>query len=269
MQLTVEHTTTYRFEVPRARVVQSHRMTPTSHAGQQVVSWSVVSEGASFGAGFIDGAGDRVTTMTLAGPVREVSIALQGTVETIDLSGVLRGHKETVAPDVYLRKTRTTAPGVSLAKLADRLRGQNPRTLEAAHQMADLVAATVAYTPGATHPDMTAAEVVDLGQGVCQDHAQVLIAVARMLGVPARYVTGYLFSDASGEAHEASHAWAELYVPDLGWVGFDAANKCCPDERYIRLGSGMDALDAAPIRGISLGGGEELLDISVNVAAQQ
>ncbi len=269
MHLTVEHTTTYSFESPRARVVQSHRMTPAASLCQQVARWEVTCDGAHFGADFTDGAGDHITTMTLAGPVTQLAIHVSGAVRTTDTAGVLRGHKEVVAPDVYLRKTRTTAPGVGLAKLADRLAEQDPRTLEAAHEMTNLVADTVVYTPGATDAQITAAEVVDLGHGVCQDQTQVLIAIARMLGVPARYVTGYLFSDAQGNAHEASHAWAELYVPDLGWVGFDATNRCCPDERYIRLGSGMDALDAAPIRGISLGGGAEMLDISVNVAAQQ
>jgi len=135
--------------------------------------------------------------------------------------------------------------------------------------MAALVAETIAYTPGATDQGMTAAEALELGQGVCQDHAQVLIAVARIQGIPARYVTGYLYADASGEAHEASHAWAELFVPDLGWVGFDPANACSPDDRYIRVGSGMDALDAAPIRGIILGGGDEKMDIQLSVSAQQ
>ncbi|MEM9228198.1 MAG: transglutaminase family protein [Pseudomonadota bacterium] len=269
MQLTVAHTTVYRFEKPRDRVVQSHRLQPASAASQKVNHWDVSCDGASFGASFVDGAGDWVSTMTLAGPVRELVIHVNGSVETTDTTGVLRGHREIVAPDVYLRKTRTTAPGVGLNKLAERLSGSHPHTLEGAHAMASLVADTVVYAPGVTHSQMTAAEVVELGRGVCQDHSQVLIAIARILGVPARYVTGYLFADASGASHEASHAWAELYVRDLGWVGFDAANQCCPDERYIRLGSGMDALDAAPIRGISLGGGKELLEIAVTVSAQQ
>ncbi|MEM9779792.1 MAG: transglutaminase family protein [Pseudomonadota bacterium] len=269
MHLTVDHATTYRFDAPRARVVQSHRLTPARAVNQQLKRWEVRCEGATFGARFTDGAGDEVSTMTAHGPVTELAIHVSGEVHTVDTAGVLKGHRETVAPGVYLRKTRTTAPGVALNKLAERLAGTDPHTLQGAHAMSDLVAEVVDYVPGVTHAEMTASEVVELGQGVCQDHSQVLIAIARILGVPARYATGYLFADASGDAHEASHAWAELYVEDLGWVGFDAANKCCPDERYIRLGSGMDALDAAPIRGISLGGGEESLDIAVTVSAQQ
>jgi len=88
-------------------------------------------------------------------------------------------------------------------------------------------------------------------------------------GLPARYVSGYLFADAQGVAHEAAHAWAEVYVAGLGWVGFDPANRCCPDDRYIRLGSGLDAQDAAPIRGIARGMGAESLDVTVAVQALQ
>ncbi len=75
--------------------------------------------------------------------------------------------------------------------------------------------------------------------------------------------------DDDGRTHEAAHAWAEICVPGLGWVGFDPANRCCPDDRYIRLGSGLDAQDAAPIRGIARGRGPKILDVTVAVQAVQ
>jgi transglutaminase-like putative cysteine protease len=96
-----------------------------------------------------------------------------------------------------------------------------------------------------------------------------VIAAARAAGVPARYVSGYLQADDTGLAHEASHAWAEVFVAGIGWIGFDPANRCCPDARYIRLGSGLDAQDAAPIRGISRGLGTESLEVTVAVQLQQ
>jgi transglutaminase-like putative cysteine protease len=119
----------------------------------------------------------------------------------------------------------------------------------------------------------SAAEAVALGEGVCQDHAHALIAAARTVGMPARYVSGYLHTDSEGNVHDAAHAWAELWVDTLGWVGFDPANRCCPDERYIRLGSGFDARDAAPIRGVAQGGvsatGTESMNVEVEVRAVQ
>ncbi|MHA3978069.1 transglutaminase family protein [Halovulum sp. GXIMD14794] len=271
MRLLVEHDTNYHFETPRRRVVQSHRLTPVDSDSQRILDWSVTVEGASFGAAFVDGAGNRVITMTLPGPVETMTVSVRGLVETTDTSGILRGMREQMTPLAYLRETWATAPGVGLIELAEALE-EDGCTLAAAHEMARLVAERIKYTPGATEHDNTAAEVVELGAGVCQDQAQVLIALARIKGMPARYVTGYMLSGGEDEANdrtEASHAWAELYVQDLGWVGFDAANECCPDERYIRVGSGLDAHDAAPIRGISLGDGEESMDIQVSVAAQQ
>ena len=85
--------------------------------------------------------------------------------------------------------------------------------------------------------------------------------------MPARYVTGYLFT--GDEGRRGGACLGGDLRRGLGWIGFDPANHCCPDERYIRLGSGRDARDAAPIRGVSRGGGAEAMDVSVVVAAQQ
>jgi transglutaminase-like putative cysteine protease len=96
-----------------------------------------------------------------------------------------------------------------------------------------------------------------------------MIAVARASGLPARYVAGYLLTAGDDATQEASHAWAEVFVPGLGWIGFDPANECCPDDRYIRLGSGLDARDAAPIRGSARGTGAERLGVVVAVQSVQ
>jgi transglutaminase-like putative cysteine protease len=263
MRLTVDHVTRYHYDRPVRSVVQSHRLQPSAFAGQKVTDWEVTVSGGTRGASFRDGAGDMVQGWTVAGPVSEVTVRVQGTVETVDLTGVLRGHKETVAPECYMLATTPTRADTALDALARRAEGGDPLAL--AHSLSALVADAIAYRPGVTHAHTTAAEALALGEGVCQDHAHALIAVARVRGLPGRYVSGYLFSDADGQAHEAAHAWAELYLAGLGWVGFDPANRCCPDDRYIRLGSGFDAQDAAPIRGIARGGGKEEMDVTVAI----
>ncbi len=265
MRLTVDHLTRYRYHTPVRSVVQSHRLTPSAFAGQKVLDWEVSVSGGTRGARHRDGAGDTVQGWTIAGPVIEVLVHVRGTVDTEDLSGILRGHREIVAPDCYLRETAPTRIDAALAALANNASG--PDALALAHALSDAVADAIAYRPGVTHAHTTAAEALALGEGVCQDHAHALIACARSRAIPARYVSGYLFADADGQAHEAAHAWSELHIPSLGWVGFDPANRCCPDERYIRLGSGFDAQDAAPIRGIARGGASE--DMDVTVAIQQ
>lgn len=263
MRLTVDHVTRYTYDAPARSVVQSHRLTPSAFAGQKVIDWEVMVDGGTRGARHRDGAGDVVQGWTIAGPVTDITVHVRGTVETEDLAGVLRGHRETVAPDCYLRETLPTRIDVALADLA--ARASSPDTLGLAHSLSSAVSDAIAYRPGVTHAHTTAAEALALGEGVCQDHAHALIACARHRGIPARYVSGYLFATEDGIPHEAAHAWAELHIPGLGWVGFDPANRSCPDARYIRLGSGFDAQDAAPIRGVARGGAGEAMDVTVAV----
>ena len=268
MLLTVDHMTRYVYDQPVRGVVQSHRLTPSVFDGQKALDWEVTVTDGIAGGQFRDGAGDCIHAWSVSGPVSEIAVHVRGTVETRDLAGVLRGHKESVPPECYLRDTAPTAADAALHRLA-RVADGAAGPLAAAHALAAAVADAIAYRPGATHAHTTAAEALALGEGVCQDHAHALIACARARGLPARYVSGYLFADVDGNLHEAAHAWAELHVAGLGWVGFDPANRCCPDDRYIRLGSGFDAQDAAPIRGVARGAGRETLDVTVAVQMLQ
>lgn len=272
MRLSVRHTTSYRFDKPMRFVTQSHRLTPAESASQTVVDWSVSAEGALFGAAFLDGAGDTVTTMTVQGPVEQIDVLVAGTVETTDTAGILRDHREIISPRVYLQSTAAIKPTGALLELVKRgtAAARPDGDLAHAHALAAAVTEAIAYEPGVTDAHTTAAEAVAQGRGVCQDHAHALIALAQAAGLPARYVSGYLLAAADAPAAgEASHAWTEIHLDGLGWVGFDAANGCCPDARYIRLGSGRDAREAAPIRGVSRGGGAEALTVEVVVAAEQ
>lgn len=270
MILTVTHRTLYRYDAPVRGVVQSHRLTPAAFEGQQPRDWQVSVSGAVIGGGFRDGAGDWVQAHTVRGPVSEIEVLVEGVIETVDTAGVLRGHKEVVAPPVYLRKTAPTRPDGALRALAQKAVAGAEDPLDQAHRLMAGVADAIAYRPGQTDAGTTAAEALALGAGVCQDHAHALIACACSLGLPARYVSGYLMVGEGDGPNEAAHAWAEIWIEGLSaWVGFDAANRCCPNAQYIRLGSGFDAQDAAPIRGTARGTGEENLDVTVAIAAVQ
>ena len=286
MRLTVRHVTTYRYARPMRTMVQSLKLTPSRFDGQTTIDWRVgvtaeaqgqsqsmggMSQAQGFpadvtqGAAFRDGAGDWTQTVSLRGPVGKVEISVTGQVETTDLSGVLKNHRETVPPGAYLRATRATGADVALTDLArgviSATEGQGE--LVRAHALMAAVADAIRYVPGRTGAATTAAEALAQGEGVCQDHAHAMIACALLAGSPARYVVGYL--NAEGAVGEASHAWAEIWIDRLGWVGFDPANRCCPDDRYIRLCSGYDAADAAPIRGIAQGDEAEAMDVDVAV----
>lgn len=267
MLLLIDHLTRYRYDAPVRGVVQSHRLTPSLHEGQQVIDWQVTVSGGVAGGSFRDGAGDLVQGWTVKGPVSEIEVRVRGKVATSDTAGVLRGHRESVAVEAYLRETALTEMAGGLGAMARAVQAEGPLAL--AHALSLAVSEAVTYTPGATAPHTTAAEALEAGEGVCQDHAHVLCALARANRIPARYVSGYLLADAEGRAHQAAHAWAELFIPGLGWVGFDPANECCPDDRYVRLGSGLDAREAAPIRGSARSTGSETLDVTVAVLATQ
>ena len=269
MILTVHHVTTYDYDAPMRGAVQSLRLFPSRFDGQRTIRWDVAVEGGIRGGNFRDGAGDKVEGWSLRGPVTEVTISAIGQVETTDTAGVLRGHREIVSPFAYLRETSATWIDHALRDLAETAATGTKDPLDRAHRLSRAVSDAIAYRPGATHAHTTAAEALAQGEGVCQDHAQALIASARAVGMPARYVSGYLFAREDGERHEAAHAWAEIWVESIGWIGFDPANACCPDARYIRIGSGLDAREAAPIKGIAQGDGSERLDVTVALEAVQ
>jgi transglutaminase-like putative cysteine protease len=125
----------------------------------------------------------------------------------------------------------------------------------------------VDYRPGTSDTETTAEQALEKKSGVCQDHAHIFIAAARALNIPARYVSGYLMMEGKNE-QAATHAWAEAHVPSLGWVGFDPANDVCPDERYVRIATGLCYRDAAPVSGMRVGGPGESLTVKVTVASQ-
>lgn len=264
MKLRISHQTVYGYDEPIRNLVQSLRLTPSVFEGQKAKDWKIEVSGGIKGPGFRDGAGDWIEGWTVRGPVEEISVAISGLVETRDMAGVLRGHREMIHPLTYLRETPATKLDKGLRALASSV-GEADDVLGLAHKLSEAVTDAIVYSPGVTEAHTTAAESLALGEGVCQDHAHALIAVARAHDLPARYVSGYLHSTIDGTPHDAAHAWAEVFVQGLGWVGFDAANRCCPDERYVRLGSGLNASDAAPIRGVALGTGAEKLDVAVHV----
>lgn len=269
MILSVSHLTTYSYDRPVRAAVQSLRLTPSRFDGQRTIRWSLEVVGGTRGGTFRDGAGDWIEGWSVRGPADKISVRVEGQVETQDIAGILRGHRENIPPTAYLRDTAATQANKAMVDLAHQAASGASGGLDTAHRLSNVVSEQLAYVPGATTAATTAAEAMTLGQGVCQDHAQVLIAMARATGLPARYVSGYLSAAPDGPAHEAAHAWAEIWVEGLGWIGFDPANRCCPDERYIRLGSGYDARDAAPVRGIATGAASERLDVEVAISAAQ
>ncbi|MGB0133314.1 transglutaminase family protein [Dokdonella sp.] len=263
MHLTIHHETHYRYSEPALRVTQALRLWPADSASQTVHEWQVVVDGVRLPYVTRDGFSNPVATHTVNGAVDEVVVEVHGRVQTEDLHGVVRGTIELLPIQFFLYETSLTAVDSSIRDLARQVE-PGEGDIERLHRLCNLVRDHLDYIPGQTDAETTASEALALGAGVCQDHAHLLAAAARVLGYPARYVSGYLSAGAeTGEA--ASHAWAEIHVADFGWVGFDAANRICPNEHYVRIASGRDYHDAAPVRGLQLGGKSESLEVSVDI----
>jgi transglutaminase-like putative cysteine protease len=135
------------------------------------------------------------------------------------------------------------------------------------HALMAAIHEAVDYKPGTSNTETTAEQAMEKKSGVCQDHAHVFISAARALQVPARYISGYLMTEGKAE-QAATHAWGEAHIPGLGWVGFDPANKICPDVRYVRIASGLCYRDAAPVSGMRIGTPGEKLTVTVKVEDQ-
>jgi transglutaminase-like putative cysteine protease len=267
MLIRVRHVTRYVYTERARYTVQSLRLTPAPFKSQRIAEWQVSVPGCAKPLEFRDGFGNTMQLVTVSRPHSELAIEAGGTVETEDRSGVVEGLPKIVPTRVFLRETPQTRPDAAIRALAETASGND--TIERLHNLSDAVRDRVAYVAGITDAHTGAAEALADGKGVCQDHAHIFISAARTLGIPARYVTGYLVLDDPGpEPASAHHAWAEAHVESLGWVGFDVANRICPTDRYVRLASGLDAGYTAPIVGSRLGGGSERLDVSVAVQQQ-
>lgn len=267
MQLSIRHSTRYAYEPEAARAALRLMLHPPETKAQHVSRWDVTVNGTAVPPLHRDALGNQVALWSCQNAVGAIEIVAEGEITTRDTTGVL-GLREAAPAPVFLRETELTAPDDAIQALADEVSGENP--LDRMHMLSALVHKAIDYRKGATEAVTTAAEAAALGAGVCQDQAHVFIAAARALGVPARYVAGYMADFAVEDAQgEASHAWAEAWVPGLGWTGFDVTNQLCPTDAYVRLSAGLDAQDAAPVRGVLSGEPEEELDASVEITAAQ
>ncbi len=264
MQLAIRHRTLYRYAEPALRVTQALRLWPAVVDGQRIIDWRVEVDDRRLKSITTDGFANPVATHTADGAVSEVRIEVVGLVDTSDRQGIVGGTVERLPTRFFLIETPLTRVDESIRSLAAEVPTAE-NDIARLHALCNHVRDRVDYIPGQTDAETTASEALAHGAGVCQDHAHLLTTAARVLGFPARYVSGYLCAGAdSGEA--ASHAWAEIFVADVGWIGFDAANRICPNEFYVRIACGRDYHDAAPVRGVHQGGQTESLEVSVSIS---
>jgi transglutaminase-like putative cysteine protease len=272
MRIRISHLTNYRYETPATSMIQMLRLTPRNHDGQYLTRWRIdVSTDCRLDQ-HEDAFGNITHAFTAEGPLGELTILVEGEVETRDTQGVVRGTVERFPPSLYLRETALTSPDADIAGFAAASRdAAGGDVLKLLHGMLERLHDDMTYDTDPTHSATSAAEAFALKRGVCQDLTHVFIAASRSLEVPARYVGGYFHREDGVREQDAGHAWAEAFVPELGWVAFDPANGICATDAYVRVAVGLDHLGAAPLRGTRYGGVGEVLSVKVRVAqaAQQ
>lgn len=269
MRILVSHHTLYRYEQPANGVIQVLRLTPRHHDGQYVIRWRLDLSHDGRLEQREDAFGNIVHAFSLAGPIEEIGVHVEGEVETQDSAGIVRGGVERFPPSFYLRETPLTQPDATITAFADEVASAEGGTLEKMHRLLSSLHREIAFDTDPTHVHTTAAQAFALKRGVCQDLTHIFLACARLMNIPARYVGGHMYRNDGVVEQAAGHAWAEAFVPDLGWVGFDPANGISMTEAHVRVAIGLDYLGAAPVRGARYGGNNEKLDVSVRVDQMQ
>ena len=264
MHLTIYHKTTYFFDEPIQYALQQIRLTPKSRQGQKVLDWQIEIQGGKKELEFDDHHNNRVVLFSLDAGCEKIELRANGRVETSDTAGVTGRHGGFLPLWHFQKSTDLTSPGPGVRQLVKTVNKGSADDLDRLHALSAAITEKVAYQTGATDTETTAEQAFSAGAGVCQDHSHIFLSAARLMGYPARYVSGYLKLDDAVEQN-ASHAWAEVHVDGLGWVGFDISNGISPDERYAPIATGLDYRETAPVSGMRFGQGGESMIVSLQV----
>lgn len=266
MRLNIDHKTIFQYDAPPSYGLLQLRTTPQTSAAQRVVSWNTELSGGREQARFLDHHGNLVQLIEVLAETSHIAINVKGEVETLSEDGVYGHHRDAMPTWFYRRQTGLTEPTQDIRAASETLMFSAENTISDLHALSKLIRERVSYAPGETSTSTTAGEAWSAQTGVCQDHTHIFLSIAREKGLPARYVSGYLMMNDRTD-QDASHAWAEVCIDGLGWVGFDISNGISPDARYVRIAHGADYMDAAPTTGLTLGAGQE--DLSVSIQVQQ
>jgi transglutaminase-like putative cysteine protease len=249
---------------PIAETVMEVRLRPMDGNGQRCLQFDLsVSSGIEARA-YRDGYGNNVHYFNLVRPHTRLTVTSLSVVET-GLEEDADPGEELVQDFLRYRSPVKDVPGVR--ELASRLpipdHASGPAVERALDELTLSISREFAYDRAVTNVYSDVDDVLELRAGVCQDFAHLFIAVARAMGVPARYVSGYIYDPRQKKDAGASHAWGEAWVPGQGWIGYDATHPVRVTENHVRLAVGRDYSDAAPTRGIYVGSATGTMAVKV------
>jgi transglutaminase-like putative cysteine protease len=287
-RLSVVHRTTYRYATPVERSTHLLRLFPAHDRLQTLLESNVTLSVAGRSHEFDDTFGNRSRRVSIETPYNELTITARSRVETLDSDplGFDVRHVRAVMPLVWMPWQKTMLqpylqpselPESELAELIDYamrfVKRSDGDVLDTLLDLNDAIHREYTYVQGSTNLSTTPFEVYTRRRGVCQDFTNLFICLARLIGVPARYVCGYLFTGPKHENQrqaEASHAWVQVYLPDVGWRGLDPTNGVVTSTNHVRLAIGCNYRDATPTSGtLFLGGGGETLEVDVQVEREE
>jgi len=280
---TIRHVTRFTYESSITESVMEARMQPRSDGPQRCVRFGLSTTPSSRVRMYADPEGNIVHHFNIPGRHTRLIVTAEALVECAPVAE----PPDRLEADAWQRIDQQTASGEfwellhdspfarqtpSLAALAQEFgfeRGDDP--LATVRRTMSEIYARFEYSPRATRVDSPIDEALETRRGVCQDFAHIMIALVRRLGVPCRYVSGYLFQHTDRKVRStdgATHAWIEALLPGLGWIGFDPTNDMVAGSRHIRVAIGRDYADVPPTRGVFKGTAEETLDVAVRIAVQ-
>jgi transglutaminase-like putative cysteine protease len=266
MWLRIEHTTSFTYDAPIVEAYTELRLRPLSDGGQQCSSFRLATTPPGLKVReYRDQLGNDVLHFDVLEP--HDRLVVTATSEVMTAPAFVDGHRSPgpLERHDFLHPTSRAAFTDSVrAFAAEHARGQGGAR---AARLSQAVHAALDYDPGATDVHTTGAEALSLGSGVCQDFAHLLIAACRCQGVPARYVSGYLYDPAAAGGNAASHAWVDVWDAEQGWCSLDPTHDRTQNELYVRIAVGRDYDDVPPTRGVFRGNASETLAVSVLVAA--
>lgn len=265
MRIRVNHKTIYKFDSIVPRLTQSLKLYPSKCKNQKIINWTVKSNKGSIINSYTDALGHKILNLFNNNIKGKQIISSEGVIDTRDFSGVMKGLSDKVSHLCFLRQTKLTEPCSKIIELSKKIKKKENNIINFCHELNLICSESIKYVSGSTNSVTSARKSIEMGQGVCQDFAHILISLARSNNLPARYINGFLLEDKNSK-ESFSHAWVEIYVENLGWIAFDPSHKKCIDDKYIRISCGLDFLDASPIKGVTTNySGNESLDVKVSI----
>ena len=281
MYYTIRHTTRFRYSAPINESIMEVRIQPRSEGNQYCLDFQLYTSPRAHIMNYRGEFGNRVHHFDIPNSHNQLTITAQALVDVTPPSPLPEALTAqawdeldalTQSGDYWdtLMPSRFANPSELLYELAHELdvrRRDDPLTV--LRDLNSAIYRTFEYSPKTTRVDSPIDEALSLRKGVCQDLAHIMITLARHLQIPCRYVSGYLYRGEGRATGEATHAWVEAYLPDLGWVGFDPTNNTVTDERHVRVAIGRDYADVPPTRGVFRGKAESELAVTVRIAPSQ